>query len=182
MSRRQRGEVLRLIMVLASRPDGVSRGELAERLGGLPTNAPILTTAADRGHVVKAHRKGEPMRYFVTAQNAAEWLAREPEPKPAKVKPPKPEKTATVKKPAATKMGAKKPHIPKPADHQKPPTYTAGPSKKAPQFTSAPIITERTRVTVAPTPLPRFHVPDDFRGAFSQAGIGRDVQTGRGWA
>ena len=27
----------------------------------------------------------------------------------------------------------------------------------------------------------RFHVPADFRGAFSLAGIGRDVQTGRVW-
>ena len=33
MSRRQRGEVLWLILSLASRPDGVSRAELADRIG-----------------------------------------------------------------------------------------------------------------------------------------------------
>ena len=80
------------------------------------------------------------------------------------------------------KMGAKVPHIPKPTEHQKPPTYNAGSSKIARPTSGEPIITSATRVTVAPTPLPRFHVPDDFRGAFSLAGVGRDVQTWRGWA
>ena len=56
------------------------------------------------------------------------------------------------------------------------------PPPRMPKPAAQPIITSATRVTVAPTPLPRFHVPDDFRGAFSLAGVGRDVQTGRGWA
>lgn len=181
MSRRQRGEVLRLILSLASRPDGVSRAELADRIV-LASNAPILPAACKRGHIFSAKRPGQRLRYFITEQNAAEWLAREPEPAPEKVKPPKPEKTATIKKPAAVKMGARTPHIPKPTEHQKPPTYNAGSSKIARPTSGEPIITSATRVTVAPTPLPRFHVPDDFRGAFSLAGVGRDVQTWRGWA
>lgn len=56
------------------------------------------------------------------------------------------------------------------------------PPPRMPKPAAEPIITSATIVTVAPTPLPRFHVPDDFRGAFSLAGVGRDVQTGRGWA
>jgi hypothetical protein len=56
------------------------------------------------------------------------------------------------------------------------------PPPRMPKPAAQPIITSATRVTVAPTPLPRFHVPDDFKGAFSLAGVGRDVQTWRGWA
>lgn len=56
------------------------------------------------------------------------------------------------------------------------------PAARMPKAAAQPIITGATRVTIAPTPLPRFHVPADHRGAFSLAGVGRDVQTGRGWA
>jgi hypothetical protein len=56
------------------------------------------------------------------------------------------------------------------------------PVPRMPKPAAEPIITEKTVRTVAVTPLPRFHVPADFRGAFSLAGVGRDVQTGRGWA
>lgn len=180
--RRGRGEVLALILSLAARPDGLTTGELRDRLR-LASNSPILTNAAVAGHVFRASRKGLPMRYYATAEAAQAWEALGAVEKPKRVRAKKPKTATEPKAPAVkAKMGAKKPHIPKPADHQKPPTYTAGPSKKAQQFISAPIITSATRVTVAPTPLPRFHVPDDFRGAFSLAGVGRDVQTGRGWA
>lgn len=37
------------------------------------------------------------------------------------------------------------------------------------------------KVTIAPTPAGRYAVPADFRGAFSAAGVGRDVETGRAW-
>lgn len=182
--RRDRGSVLRLILELASRPEGVTTADMVQRLQ-CQSNAPILPTAAERGHIFKGVRQGCRMRWFATAEAAAAWEALGPviaPPKPLKVKPPKAEKVAAKPKPAAVKMGARKPHIPKPADHQKPPTYTAGPSKTAPRTSGDPIITSKTHVTVAPTPLPRFHVPEDYRGPFSLAGIGRDVQTGRGWA
>lgn len=184
--RRDRGSVLRLILELARRPEGVTTADMVRRLQ-CQSNAPILPTAAERGHIFKAARQGCRMHWFATAEAAAAWEALGPviaPPKPPKVKPPKAERIATTPKPAAVKakMGAKVPHRPTPAEHQKPPTYTAGPSKTAPRTNGDPIITSATCVTVAPTPLPRFHVPDDFRGAFSLAGIGRDVQTGRGWA
>ncbi len=41
--------------------------------------------------------------------------------------------------------------------------------------------TSRAKVTYAPRPLGRWEVPEDFRGAFSMAGVGRDVQTGEAW-
>lgn len=181
MSRRGRGEVLALILTLAARPEGVTTAEIIERLG-CQSNSPILPNAAKAGHVFKADRKRKPVHWFTTREAAEAWVAACPAPTPKKPRG-RPAKLATeFKAPAVkAKKGARVPHIPKPAEHQKPPTYTAGPSKKAPQFTSAPIITSKTRVTVAPTPLPRFHVPAEFRGDFSLAGVGRDVQTGRGW-
>ncbi len=181
MSRRQRGEVLRLILSLASRPDGVSRAELADRIV-LASNAPILPAACKRGHIFSAKRPGQRLRYFLTEQNAAEWLAREPEPAPEKVKPPKPEKTATIKKPAAVKMGARTPHIPKPTEHQKPPTYTAGSSKTAPRSSGEVRGMDTAPRIVAKTPAGRFDPDPGYVGPFSLAGIGRDVQTGKAWA
>lgn len=180
--RRGRGEVLALILSLAARPEGLTTGELRDRLR-LASNSPILTNAAVAGHVFRASRKGLPMRYYATAEAAQAWEALGAVEKPKRVRAKKPKTATEPKAPAVkAKMGAKKPHIPKPLDHQKPPTYTAGPSKKAPRTSGDPIITSKTHVTVAPTPLPRFHVPEDYRGPFSLAGIGRDVQTGRGWA
>jgi hypothetical protein len=179
--RRGRGEVLALILSLAARPEGVTTADIIQRLG-CQTNSPILPNAAKAGHVFKADRKRKPVHWFATQEAADAWVASCPAPAPKKPRG-RPAKLATEPKPAAVKpkMGAKKPHIPKPAEHQKPPTYTAGASKTAQRISGEPIITEKTRRVEAKTPLSRFHVPDDFRGPFSLAGIGRDVQTGQAW-
>ena len=178
MSRRQRGDVLRLVMSLASRPEGLSRAELAQRIT-LSSNAPILSNACKAGHIFKAKKPGIPMRYFITQRNADEWLAIPAPPKPPKRRPGRPRKTEVTPKPAAVK--AKKPHIPKPLDHQKPPTYTAGPSKNKAPISGEPQGMDKAPRIVATTPLPRFHVPEDFQGVFSRAGVGRDAETGQPW-
>lgn len=180
--RRGRGEVLALILSLAARPDGLTTSELRDRLR-LASNSPILTNAAVAGHVFRASRKGLPMRYYATAEAAQAWEALGAVEKPKRVRAKKPKTATEPKAPAVkAKMGAKKPHIPKPAEHQKPPTYTAGPSKKA-QATSGEVkgMDTAPRI-VAKTPAPRFAPDPGYVGPFSLAGIGRDVQTGRGWA
>lgn len=178
MSRRQRGEVLRLVMSLASRPEGLSRAELAQRIT-LSSNAPILSNACKAGHIFKAKKPGIPMRYFITQRNADEWLAIPAPPKPPKRRPGRPSKAETKPKPAAVK--AKKPNIPKPLPHQKPPTYTAGASKTKAPISGEPQGMESAPRIVAKTPLPRWHVPEDFQGVFSRAGVGRDAETGQPW-
>lgn len=67
---------------------------------------------------------------------------------------------------------------PTPAQNQ---TVVASKKGSAKVEASEVIVPAGVKRTYAPTPLSRFHVPDDFRGAFSLAGIGRDVQTGRAW-
>ena len=174
MSRRQRGEVLRLILSLASRPDGVSRAELADRIV-LASNTPILSAACKRGHIFSAKRPGQRLRYFITEQNAAEWLAREPEPAPEKVKPPKPEKPALP------------PKKPKPLPHQaltvfppKPPPEEAKPRGEA-------IRTEKTvetrDTTVRPTAKWQMQdlPPDPRYPSFSSMRPGVDPRTGKAW-
>lgn len=48
---------------------------------------------------------------------------------------------------------------------------------------SASVDTSRANVTIAPTFVDRRFAPDPgYRGPFSRAGIGRDVQTGEAWA
>lgn len=48
---------------------------------------------------------------------------------------------------------------------------------------SASVDTSRAKVTIAPTFVDRRFAPDPgYRGPFSRAGIGRDVQTGEAWA
>lgn len=178
MTRRERGSVLALVKSLASRPDGVSQAELREHIT-MASNAPILSNACKAGHIVAAKRPGcGPQRYFITAQNAAEWLAREPEPKPVKAKAEKAKKTATTPKPAAVKVKAPQRTVPTAKQNI---SFTAGPSKIVPATSGAPVITSKTRVTIVPTPASRFHVPADHRGPFSLAGIGRDVDTGKAW-
>ena len=178
--RRDRGSVLHLILELASRPEGVTTADMIARLQCQP-NAPILPNAQKAGHIFKAERKGCKVRWFATTEAAAAWVALGPVVKPPKKRRGRPPKVSTQARPAEVK--AKKPrHVPVPKDHQKPPTYNAGSSKIARPTSGEPIITSATRVTIAPTPAPRFHVPADHRGDFSLAGVGRDVQTGRGWA
>ena len=80
------------------------------------------------------------------------------------------------------KMGAKVPHIPKPTEHQKPPTYTAGSSKTAPRSSGEVRGMDTAPRIVAKTPAGRFDPDPGYVGPFSLAGIGRDVQTGKAWA
>lgn len=51
--------------------------------------------------------------------------------------------------------------------------------RTVPQEVRTPVDVVRT---VAVTPRGRFEPDPGFRGPFSLAGVGRDVQTGRGWA
>lgn len=167
------------MIALASRPEGVTTAEVLRRLGS-QVNSPRLPNAAKQGHVFKAPRQGFQMRWFATPEAAAAWVALGQAPVAPKKPRGRPPKVKTEARPAEVK--AKKPrHVPVPKDHQRPPTYSAGSSKAAARIGGEPIITSATRVTLAATPLPRFHVPADFRGDFSLAGIGRDVQTGRAW-
>ena len=55
------------------------------------------------------------------------------------------------------------------------------PPKIGPAYNDLPADMSKAKVTILPTPVCRYAVSDDFRGMFSLAGIGRDVQTGNSW-
>jgi hypothetical protein len=182
------GDLLALVKSLASRPDGLSRAELAERIN-MTSNAPILTNAKNRGHIVSAKRPGEPMRYFITAQNAAEWLAREPAPKAEKALKVKPAKVLEAKPKAAAvrqKMGAKVPHRPKPKPHQTL-TINAGKAGISGRLAGEAILTAKTVFTLdtAERPVAKWQVlklsADPRWPSFSSAPAGVNPDTGRAW-
>ena len=55
------------------------------------------------------------------------------------------------------------------------------PAKSGPAYNDLPADMSKAKVTILPTPVCRYAVSEDFRGMFSLAGIGRDVQTGNAW-
>ena len=176
MSRRHgRGEVLALIKHLAARPEGVTTGDLTARMGR-PSNSPILPNAAAAGHIFKAHRLGSKVRWYTTQEAADAWLALGPVPRAPKLPRGWPRKTETVARPRVVRP--RKP--PKPKAHQ---NVTFSPAKPKPAAVGGEVIVPASaRITVAPALADhRFAVPADYRGPFSLAGIGRDVQTGRAW-
>lgn len=157
--RRHRGETRAMLIAAMTDPEGATCGDLQRAVldQSSATTCGRLRKLVNAGVAFTARKQGGSMRYFATEALRDAWLASD----------------APAKKPR---------YVPVPTDHQKPPTYSAGSSKVAPRTVGDAVITSATRVTVAPTPLPRFHVPAEHRGAFSLAGVGRDVQTGRGWA
>ena len=67
-----------------------------------------------------------------------------------------------------------------------PVTFTAGDSRIKPQIAADLVVTERTRITVAPAVRhdERYQVDPatkHYGAGFSAVGLGRDVTTGRGW-
>ena len=69
-----------------------------------------------------------------------------------------------------------------PVEAPKPASYTAGPSKTAPRTSGEVQGMETAPRIVAKTPAGRFAPDPGYVGPFTKTGIGRDVQTGRGWA
>ena len=59
--------------------------------------------------------------------------------------------------------------------------YTAGPSKRSAKPRGEAIGMETAKRTYHPAPAPRFAPEPGFRGPFELAGVGRDVETGKGW-
>ena len=66
-----------------------------------------------------------------------------------------------------------------PAKEARPAPVTITCTRQA--WADRPVDMSRAVVTVAATPKPRFGADEGHRGAFSLAGIGRDVQSGRAW-
>jgi len=201
MSRRDRGSLLALVLELASRPEGVSRADLAQHIV-MTSNCPYLTNYRNRGYIVGVNKPGVTwMRYFSTQQAADAWLAIPVEPKPATVKPIKTPKPPKVKLTAeelrairihAAKVRASKMSPPPlgkrtPKPHQNitfnPPTIDD--TRLRPS--GEPIITADTRVTLdtADRPTARWQMlrlPADPRyPSFSSAPLGVDPDTGRAW-
>jgi hypothetical protein len=167
----------------------VSRADLAQHIV-MTSNCPYLTNYRIRGYIVGVNKPGVTwMRYFSTQQAADAWLAIPVEPKPAAVKPIKTPKPPKVKLTAeelrairirAAKVRASK-LSPAPLGKRTPVGVTTIDDTKL-RPAGEPIITADTVVTVAPAAVDyRFAVPADYRGPFSLAGIGRDVDTGRAW-
>jgi len=134
--------------------------ELAEAFGGkvqLATNA--LSRMANHGalHKVSCGRR---MFFFINAEAAARYPAH------------------LIERHAAEliKKAAQRKNAPTPAQNQ-----TMVNKRQSGKVAGDVIISAGVTRTFATTPLPRFHVPADFKGAFSLAGIGRDVQTGKAW-
>lgn len=185
--RRERGSVLRLILQLASRPEGVTTSDMVERLQ-IRSNAPVLPTTEARGHIFKAAREGCRMHWFATKDAAAAWEALGPvvaPPKQPKVKPPKAAKTATTPRPAAVKAA--------PVPRQAVPTakqnisFTAGSSKVAERISGEAIITEKTIRAIDDKQRPtarwqmRQEAPDERWPSFASARPGVDPMTGKAW-
>jgi hypothetical protein len=143
----------RIVRIVTSRP-GIVASDVAIALGlNINATGNELVALAKRGQIVKHG-----------ARAGVRWSAPGVELAPVAVK----------RKPA------KRQPIPGAQMLVKGGTVTP-PPPRMPKPAAAPIITSATIVTVAPTPLPRFYVPADHRGAFSLAGVGRDVQTGQAW-
>ena len=162
MIRRQRGEALAVMLDLAAGPDGLTNAALRRELHINDTDAaPRINGAQRRGHIFRADRPCVVYHWFDTAERAREWELAAPPPKPKPPKPPKP----VVK------------------------VIKAKPSQPAPvripidgSWRSRDIDYSRAVITVAKPPVGRFDVPEDSFGAgFSRVGLGRDINTGRGW-
>ena len=91
-------------------------------------------------------------------------------------------KAAKLAKAACAKASPAKAGVQLPA----PVTFTAGESRIKPQLADELVITERTRITVAPPVRydARYQVDPGakhYGAGFAAAGLGRDVTTGRSW-
>lgn len=141
-----RADVLAAMQRLMAEPDGMTGKALQIELGGVK----VFVAAGNIGLLVRAGRavcvqqaaSGQ-RHYFSTQAIANAWKA-------------------TQRGRGNPNLNAVR-HVPKAEQNI---TYSAGSSKVAAPIKGEPIMTCATRVTLAPTPLPRFHVPADHCGAF----------------
>ncbi len=65
--------------------------------------------------------------------------------------------------------------------HEKAPGSVKAPAR-GPGYSDTAPDTSKAVKTVYATPMPRFHVPDSFKGPFGLCEPGRDPMTGRAWS
>ena len=196
-------------LAIAAAP-GSMFSDLFAIVGGLSRS---LTTTLSRiraeghAHVVggKSH-----LRYFATAELAAEWVLHLPPVKPSLKRRWSPEDDAALleyyptkgavyaaellgRNVSATSARASVKGIRcmkwicEGIEHERKPAqvraegFVKSPPKIGPAYNDLPADMSRAKVTILPTPVCRYAVSEDFRGMFSLAGIGRDVQTGNAW-
>jgi len=162
--RRDRGDVLALMLKMAASPEGLTNASLAEKLDTAQSNiAPRINAACARGHIFRSQRQGFKLHWFETAERAQEWAALPPPHKPQKL-------ITAVKKP-----------IQKPLQKKAGPpaltSYTAGASKMVSLKADAPVDASGAKFTRCPSGLDhRFvAIPEETPAIFAAKGGGLGV-------
>lgn len=167
--RRERGDVLALMLKMAASPEGLTNASLAEKLDTAQSNiAPRINAACARGHIFRSQRQGFKLHWFDTAERAQEWASLPPPHKPKKLTAPvqKPIQKPLQKKagpPALTTYHAEK--------------HTAGASKLKALKAGAPVDASGAKFTKCPSGLDhRFvAIPEETPAIFAAKGGGLGV-------
>lgn len=169
--RRERGEVLALMLKLAAGPEGLTNSALASRLETAQSNiAPRINQAAANGHLFRSQRRGYPLHWFETAERAQEWAALPPPHKPHKL-------VTAVKKPIQKPVKTDLRFGKKPGPVALT-SYTAGASKMVSLKADAPVDARGAKYTVCPSGMDhRFvAIPEETPPLFASMGVGRYLQ------
>ena len=155
------GKREQILQLASTSPDGITARDV-EQLLTIGRNAAHAHVTAMQGRTLfRGQVIGYPIRHFISAELASEWVQR------------------TV---AATNVdrGINTPAPVKPA---KAAPVTLG-KREAPAFTEGPaVIPEGVRITRCPAPLGRFEVAaNELTGGFSKARPGINPLTGKAWA
>ena len=173
--RRERGEVLAMMLKLAAGPEGLTNSALAARLETAQSNiAPRINQAAANGHLHRSQRRGYPLHWFETAERAQEWAKLPPPHKPQKL-------TAAVKKPiqkpVKTDLRFGKKPGPKALTDYHAEKHTAGASKLKALQADTPVSTDGVPYTYTPAPRGQFEpLPEEVEPVFASMGIGRYLE------
>ena len=194
-------------LAIAAAP-GSMFSDLFATVGGLSrTLTTMLSRVRAEGHAHVVGGKSH-LRYFATAELAAEWVLHLPPVKPP-AKPSlkrrwSPEDDAAMLEHYPTKGPAfvadllgrdinatyaraciKGIHclrwVRNGVEQKRKAASAPAPAKSGPAYNDLPADMSKAKITILPTPVCRYAVSEDFRGMFSLAGIGRDVQTGNAW-
>lgn len=162
-----------LIRELVRRPGGASSQEIQDALSMTAREvAPPMLHMVDAGMIYRAKRAGMRLRWFGSAAEASAWELAPVSGENVNTTTPR-EKPALARGKALSKKSG-------PPDLLR---YTAGDSKVAKPLCDAPIDYSRARVTVAPTPAPRYSVGagEALTGGFSTSRPGVNPLTGKAW-
>ena len=196
-------------LAIAAAP-GSMFSDLFAIVGGLSrTLTTMLSRLRAEGHAHVVGGKSH-LRYFATAELAAEWVLNIPPEKPSLKRRWTPEEDAVLLEHYPTKGaifvadligrnltatnaracskgircmkwirgGVEQERTPA---HVRAEGFVKAVTKIGPAHNDLPADMSKAKVTILPRPICRHAVSDDFRGMFSLAGIGRDVQTGNAW-